>query len=267
MFASAIAILCYSILFFSYLFLGNKAESIGYQQESNRTIFNLILLNGVVAHFFVFLPGVFNDTGLNLSFLNTLIFSGWVVGVVYLISLFKIPLINIGLLVLPSNITLILIYNLVPHHISSQPIDSNLAIHLLTSLLAFAVIIIAAIQALSLSIQAKALHEHHQNPIMRHLPPFYLMEKTLHKLIQIGFALLTLSLLSGFIFLEDLFAQHVAHKTILSIIAWVIFGLLIVGRNRWGWQSKTLIRTTIAATAILMIGFLGSKLVLQLIYS
>jgi len=71
--------------------------------------------------------------------------------------------------------------------------------------------------------------------------------------------------LSGFIYLEDIFAQHLVHKTVLSIIGWIILGVLLFGRYKYGWRGKIAINWTLSAFAFLMLAFFGSKLVLEFI--
>ena len=84
-------------------------------------------------------------------------------------------------------------------------------------------------------------------------------------MIGTGFALLTLALLSGFAFLEDMFAQHLVHKTVLSTLAWLMFGGLLIGRLRYGWRGKTAIVWTLSGFAVLILAYFGSKMVLELI--
>jgi ABC-type uncharacterized transport system permease subunit len=83
--------------------------------------------------------------------------------------------------------------------------------------------------------------------------------------IAAGFVLLTLTLLSGVLFVDDLFAQHLVHKTVLSIAAWIVFGILLFGRWRWGWRGRRAVRLTLAGMAILLLAFFGSKFVLEVI--
>jgi len=91
------------------------------------------------------------------------------------------------------------------------------------------------------------------------------MERLLFEMITAGFLLLTLALISGFVFTDDLFAQHLAHKTVLSMIAWVVFATLLGGRYLLGWRSRTALRWTLAGFILLMLAFFGSKAVLELI--
>jgi len=91
------------------------------------------------------------------------------------------------------------------------------------------------------------------------------MELLLFQMIGAGMLFLSGSLLSGFFFLEDIFAQHLAHKTILSLLAWVVFGSLLLGRIRYGWRGKKAIRGTIIGFIFLALAYFGSKLALELI--
>jgi ABC-type uncharacterized transport system permease subunit len=84
-------------------------------------------------------------------------------------------------------------------------------------------------------------------------------------MLTTGIVFLTLSLASGFLFIEDLFAQHLVHKTVLSILAWIIFTGLLIGRSRYGWRGQTAIRWTLIGFALLLLAYFGSKLVLELI--
>jgi ABC-type uncharacterized transport system permease subunit len=91
------------------------------------------------------------------------------------------------------------------------------------------------------------------------------METLLFDAIIIGFVCLSLSLVSGMIFLENMFAQHLAHKTILSILAWLVFAILLAGRWLAGWRGRTAIRWTLGGFISLMLAYFGSKFVLEVI--
>ena len=101
--------------------------------------------------------------------------------------------------------------------------------------------------------------------VVRSLPSLQSMETLMFQLLGAGLVLLTVSLVTGFVFLENLFAQHLAHKTILSLLAWLLFAVLLVGRSRYGWRGQTAIRWTLSGFAALMLAYFGSKLVLELI--
>jgi ABC-type uncharacterized transport system permease subunit len=89
------------------------------------------------------------------------------------------------------------------------------------------------------------------------------MEKLLFQSLRIGFYLLTLSLITGFIFIDDFFAQHLIHKTVLSLIAWTIFATLIFGRKVFGWRGKQAIGAIQIGFGLLVIAYYGTKFVLE----
>ena len=89
------------------------------------------------------------------------------------------------------------------------------------------------------------------------------MEQLLFQLIASGFTLLTLTILAGLLFIHDWFAQHLIHKTVLTIAAWLIFGGLLFGRWRYGWRGMRAVRLTLAGMALLLLAFFGSKFVLE----
>jgi ABC-type uncharacterized transport system permease subunit len=83
------------------------------------------------------------------------------------------------------------------------------------------------------------------------------------RLIGAGFVLLTLALLTGFIFVTNLFEQHLFHKTVLSLAAWVLFGILLIGRTRYGWRGRAAVRWALSGFAMLTLAYFGSKFVLE----
>ena len=91
------------------------------------------------------------------------------------------------------------------------------------------------------------------------------MEGMMFGAINIGFIGLTLALFSGLIFVDNLFAQHLAHKTILSLLSWAVFGTLALGRWRLGWRGRTALRWVLGGFVILALAYFGSKIVLELL--
>jgi ABC-type uncharacterized transport system permease subunit len=124
---------------------------------------------------------------------------------------------------------------------------------------------LASFQAALLAAQNNHLHKRQNTRFIRTLPSLEDMEHFLFRLIAIGVILLSFSLLSGFYFLDNLFGSHVAHKTILSIISWVIFTSLLIGRWKYGWRGKTAVRWTLAGFIVLALAFFGTKFIQEYI--
>lgn len=140
--------------------------------------------------------------------------------------------------------------------------------HILLSLVAYSLLSLAAVQACVLAWQDRAVRPHggrHPPRMLANLPALEAMEESLFLLIAFGFALLTLALLSGLVFVSDLFAQHLAHKTVLSIVAWGVFGVLLWGRWRSGWRGRTALRWTLGGYSVLLLAYFGSKFVLEIL--
>ena len=95
------------------------------------------------------------------------------------------------------------------------------------------------------------------------LTPLESLESGCFQSIIAGFLLLTLALVSGAFFIEDLFAQHLVHKVVLAMTAWVVFGILLFGRMRFGWRGRQAMRWTLAGYILLGLSYFGSKLVLE----
>jgi ABC-type uncharacterized transport system permease subunit len=172
----------------------------------------------------------------------------------------------LGILVFPIALVLLGLF-LVSHRSGNTPSNPNwqITLHAALALLGYAVLSVAALVALLLTIQERALRTHRVAQAMRRFPPLTLVESLLFRLIAAGFVLLTLTLLSGALFVENLFAQHLAHKTVLSCAAWLVFGVLLYGRWRWGWRGRRAVRLTLVGMALLLLAFFGSKFVLEIV--
>jgi ABC-type uncharacterized transport system permease subunit len=103
------------------------------------------------------------------------------------------------------------------------------------------------------------------HPLLRLLPPLTELEDLLFRTIGAGFLLLSAALLTGVVYVEDLLAQHLAHKTVLSALSWLVFGALLYGRVRHGWRGRRAVRMTLGAMSLLLLAFFGSKFVLEVL--
>lgn len=93
------------------------------------------------------------------------------------------------------------------------------------------------------------------------------MEKLLFRLIAFGFALLSLTVLSGIVFSEELFGRALKwdHKSVFTLLSWVLFAALLAGRHFRGWRGKTALSFTLAGFATLLLAYVGSRFVLEVV--
>ena len=203
------------------------------------------------------------ESGLDLSLFKILALLALVINVLVFVSGLKKPLHSLYLALLPLSALCLLAALVSP---SSKPpalMSGPMQAHVLISILAYSLLAIAALQALLAGYQDWQLKHKHQNLLMRTFPPLQSMEALLFELIWAGELILTLSLLSGFFFYEDFFAQKLLHKVVFSLVAWVFFGVLLWGRQVQGWRGKTAIRWTWAGFIAIVLGYVGSKVVLE----
>lgn len=171
----------------------------------------------------------------------------------------------LGVVVFPLSALMLLVYQLYGHVQHPEPLDWRLQMHAWMALLAYATLAVAALFALMLWLQERALRRREFHGWLRALPPLVELESLLFRTIAVGFALLTATLLTGVLFVENLLAQHLMHKTVLSVLSWLAFGGLLLGRWRYGWRGVVAVRWTLAAMALLVLAFFGSKFVLELV--
>lgn len=153
---------------------------------------------------------------------------------------------------------------LLPDHAGAEaPHSWKIVLHAALSIFAAGLLTLAAAQAIALSVLNRLLHRPEDLARALKLPPLQSSENWLFQLIGAGFFVLSLALLSGLIFVDDLFAQHLAHKTIISLLAWAIFAALLLGKWRWGWRGARAIRWALSGYGLLLLAYFGSKLVLE----
>ena len=221
---------------------------------------------GVMLHTLVLSQTIITENGLNLGIFNAASLAAWIIVLALMLSSITKPVENLGIVLLPiAAVALILELAYPSSHLFDPASPWGLRVHAVVSLMAYSLFTMAAVQAGLLAIQDRHLRNRHPGGFVRALPPLQTMESLLFEMITIGFILLSIGLLSGFMFLENMFAQHLVHKTVLSIISWLVFGILLWGRFRFGWRGRTAIRWTLSGFLVLALAYFGSKFVMELV--
>ncbi|MBV1874319.1 MAG: cytochrome c biogenesis protein CcsA [Gammaproteobacteria bacterium] len=211
--------------------------------------------------------GIINTPeGLRFNFFQVASLFGWVIAAIATLAAMLRPVSNLTLIAYPCAAAGILSSLLIDTQaLPMTDTPTGVLLHITLSILAYSVLAIAAAQSLLLAALDHQLKHKHMSGIVQFLPPLQTMESLLFEMIWGGLALLTLSIISGMIFIDNFFAQHLAHKTILSISAWCIFTTLLWGRHQLGWRGATAIKGTLSGFTVLMLAYFGSKLVLEVI--
>lgn len=208
---------------------------------------------------------MFQPDGLHLGLTEMGLLATFTISLMLLISSIRKPVLNLSIGVFPMSMLALIFAIWGPVSAPSNGLPAGLLLHILSSLVAYSLIVIAACQALLVSVQNYQLKHKHTRGIIQVLPPLQTMERLLFELICSGLFVLTIAIGSGFIFIENLFAQHLAHKTVLSIMAWLVFAILLTGHRWLGWRGMTAVRWTLGGATLLILGYFGSKVALEIL--
>ncbi len=220
----------------------------------------------LIAHIVVLYSSMLSPIGINLGFYNALSLVSAFIILFTLISTLRHPVEILAILMMPiASLSIALDLANTSTHLLPPGSSNGLLLHVLSSLIAYSILGLAALHAIVLSMQNSYLHSHQPGGIIRLLPPLKTMESILFETIIIGFIGLSISLLTGLLFLDNMFAQQLAHKTVLSIIAWMVFAILLCGHWFLGWRGRTATRWTLGGFLSLMLAYFGSKFVLEVL--
>lgn len=239
------------------------------KSEPNRWFVTLILSLGLALHGVVLYHDMLTPLGIHYDVFNLLSFtSGLMLLLSMLFSTYR-PVLALNLIGIPVAATgLILGFALSQPKLSATPSSFGLDIHIILSLSAYAVLFMAAIHAVLLWFQNRELKKKNKKRVwVNLLPPLQAMESLLFDLLMTGFLILTVALGFGFFTIDNFFAQHLAHKTVFSLMSWLVYAVLLIGHYAFGWRGQKAIRFTLMGFALLALGFIGSKFVLELILS
>ncbi|MWV11524.1 inner membrane protein YpjD [Pseudomonas sp. L-22-4S-12] len=236
------------------------------RETPNRRLLALLVTLALLLHGASLFAQLHATPGLTLDFFNAASLIAYAVILLTLLACLRIPVENLLLVLLPLGCLTVLLAQFLPAG-TLNPINAapGILAHILLSILAYGLLTMAVFQALLLLLQDHQLKHKHPSGLIKNFPPLQTMESLLFGFLWAGWGLLSLSLLSGWLFVDNLFAQHLAHKTLLSCFAWVVFAVLLWGRYQLGWRGHKAIRWTLAGFCLLMLAYFGSKLVREFI--
>lgn len=236
-----------------------------YRKLNNKQFISLLIgLTAALSQLTIAIKNITVNGQLNFSLFNS---ASLTAGSIVLFVVFwsiKKPLQSIFLVVYPvaaACIVATLVFG--GHTLSFTPTSSGIFTHIVLSILAYSVFSIAATQAILIYLQNNNLKKKNNTILIRNLPPLLTMENLLFQMLWSGVFILVAAIITGIIFIEDIFAQHLAHKTLLSFVALGVFSILLRGRVKYGWRGTTASKFTLWGCGLLVAAFFGSKFVLE----
>lgn len=226
------------------------------------------LLVALLVHAVSLRSGIFADGQMHFGFAIALSVMMWLATALYWIESFYARMDGLQVLGLPLAAVAVLLPGVfAAPHVLPNAGSPGFRLHFLTAMLAYSLFTLAALHALLMAGVERQLHRGRITPLLSGLPPLLTMEALLFRLIHVAFFLLTLTVVSGVLFSESLFGKALSfnHKTVFALISWVIFAALLIGRHVRGWRGRIALRWTIAGFVALMLAYVGSRFVLEVI--
>ena len=242
---------------------------LGYALHTDRDMLKragvAIAILGVLAHASSFAIEFAQLGGLSADFFSALSLVSLLILLVLLIGMLRYRFLEILPLALPGA-AFMMMHKVIlrPEPVVLETGSAMLDLHIATSLISYSLLSIAAVTAMFIAVLHNLLRKRKGAALIEILPPLVVMETVLFRMIAVGWLILSISLATGIFFIDDIFAQHLAHKTFLSALAWLVFGLLLAGRWRYGWRGMRVVRLCLIGMAILVLAYFGSKAVLEL---
>lgn len=211
---------------------------------------------------------LFVDSGMRFSFSFALSLMMWLAVLIYWLEGFMARMEGMQPLVLPLAALCTFLPVVFPNvHTIAHAGALAFKLHFLTAMLAYSLLTLSALHAIFMGFTENALHKRLLTRSLASLPPLLVMETLLFRMLSLGFALLTLTVGSGVLFSESLFGKPFTfeHKTLFALASWAIFATLLLGRHAWGWRGKRALRWTLAGFALLILAYVGSRFVAEVI--
>jgi len=218
------------------------------------------------------LPDAVSNGTLRVGFAFMLSAALWVSVAAYWLENRNFALDGLRRMVMPCAAIAAVLPPLFPGSVMAVQAESPAVWHVVVAVMAYSTLTIAAFHAVLMALQEARLHTRSARPgflggAIDQLPALLTMEKLLFRMISIGFVLLSLTVLSGIVFSEQLFGKALRwdHKNVFALLSWLLFAALLAGRRFRGWRGKTALRFTLAGFATLALAYVGSRFVFEVV--
>ena len=226
------------------------------------------IASALLIHAYGLYGALFTDAGMRFSFSFALSLMMWLAVLIYWLESFMARMEGMQPLVLPLAALCTALPVFFPNvHLVAHAGATGFKLHFLAAMLAYSLLTLSALHAIFMGFSENALHKRQMKRSLASLPPLLTMESLLFRMLLLGFILLTLTVGSGVLFSEALFGKPLTldHKTLFAFASWGIFATLLVGRHAWGCRGKRALRWTLAGFSLLILAYVGSRFVAEVI--
>ncbi len=212
--------------------------------------------------------GVFAGGGMRFSFSYALSLMLWLAVLIYWLESFRSRMDGLQPMVLPLAAAGAAAPAIFPQlRVIGHAGGAGFLVHFLAAMLAYSLFTLSALHAVFMGFAERKLHQRSMTRSLGSLPPILTMEALLFRMITVAFCLLTVALVSGVWFSEEIFGKAAAldHKTLFAFASWAIFAALLVGRRVYGWRGRIALRWTLAGFMVLLLAYIGSRFVVEVV--
>lgn len=244
-----------------------KLSSTSDEQVYSLKLHSAMIALGLVLHGGLLYKDIFAVGSFNFGLFYAISAILWLTALIYWLANLKHKIDILQCFVLPPAALFVLLSALSIHdYIAPYAEASWFMAHVAIAVLAYSLFTFAAMHALLMAIAERSLHNKPTLIKLPDFPPLMVMESLLFKVIALGFILLTLTVASGMLFSEQIFGKPLqfTHKVIFSIASWFIYAWLLFGRYRYGWRGLKAIRWTLSGFGLLVLSYIGTRVVLEL---
>lgn len=228
----------------------------------------LLLFVPLVLHLYLLDEVVLPGAGLNLGFGTSFSAVAALTVLFYGLAAWYYPLAGMQSFVLVfAALGILLQWSMPEGHAIPTAGQPLFRVHMLAAFAAYGLFAVAALHAALIALAEKHLHKPVPPRMVASLPPLLTLEKLLFRMVELGFLILTLTLLSGVFFSESIYGQAfpLTHMTVFGIASWAIYAALLFGRRVYGWRGKTAIYWTLTGFVTLLLAYVGVKFVLEVL--
>lgn len=220
---------------------------------------------GIVIHATTLHAEIYPPGGLNLSIASSLSLLGLQLALIGLVGALQPVLrgMTAGMLVLAALASVQLAF--FPPPATGSGFAWQLQAHIMVAMFAYGLLSVGALVAVYALVQDRRLRSGRFSAINHLFAPLETTEKLLFGIAAAGFTGLVIAVSSGFMFVEDLFAQQLVQKTLLSLLALLLFGILVAGRLFAGWRGRRAVYLYLWGFAILCLAYFGTRFVLEIL--
>ena len=236
-----------------------------HQEGLNRKLIMSFAGVAVVMHGMSLGSAIFTPYGQNLSITNVVSTINWVISFTFTLFMFRLKIVTVVPAVyLCSILSVSILWFLPPEYMTHFDMHPEILVHVALSLVAYSILMISALYAIQLQV-TQSLLKQKRLVLSTWLPPLLTVEKHVLTLVMLGVVLLSLSLVTGFVFLDQLFGQGLGHKTVLSMLAWLVYTTMLWKHYRYGCTPRSAVVFTLSGGALLTLAYFGARIMKEFV--